>query len=540
MQILRRKLGNVLLGSLLLLAVAAMWLLVRSRVPAWQANEDMVLIPAGEFIMGLTREQALWLQEQYWTREGRSEPASTLNGLYPGLQVRLDDYKIDRLEVSNAEYQACVAAGACEPPAVMGGACEVVSDCTTNANGVTICDNQIECNEKEATEEDRPYYFNPAYADYPVTNVNWADAQAYCEWRNGRLPTTAEWEKAARDTDGRLYPWGNTWDRAVLETTIRSTSLDSLPASVDTATLSPWVSPYGVLNLIGGAHEWVLESYYGYQPPAEFAPGPDGEVMGVRDSTLGHWPTLITTGTAVERRFSQNPEIGSSETGFRCVQGGEPRPLAEIAQPLPAYPQPEPEPLPLPNEQVKWVAPGDFLYGTMLPPESRTGDPVTIYVEGFYMDKHEVSSAAFADFLEAMGADALACHYHNCYSDNTTRPVTETISQLRQNGDAPANPTWYGAYAYCQWRGGRLPSEVEWEKGEPELSGHLKAPSYYFIEWVADEFNKSYPTLSVSLAQPESGKVEWIASRNVANLSSRAPADVNNHLIFHCVYNDES
>lgn len=220
------------------------------------------------------------------------------------------------------------------------------------------------------------------------------------------------------------------------------------------------------------------------------------------------------------------------------MQGGEPRTLADIAQPLPAYPQPEPEPLSLTTEQVKWVAPGDFLYGTMLPPESRTSDPVTVYVEGFYMDRYEVSSAAYADFLEAMGADALACHYHHCYSRDTTRPVTETISQLRQNGAAGAQPTWYGAYAYCQWRGGRLPTEIEWEKGEPEVSDYYDGPSLNPREWTADEFDKSYPAFSVPSAKPESGLIERVITRDSSRPGARGNFNVDGNSIFRCVYND--
>lgn len=542
MQTFKRKSGSVLLGGLLLLAVVAMWQLVRSRVPAWPASQDMVLIPAGEFIMGLTREQYLELRQREANSKARgagSANPAPLDDLYPGLQVWLDDYKIDRLEVSNAEYQACVAAGACEPPAA-SYACDVVSTCELQPDGTEVCQVETVCQGTGvATAVDRPYYFDPAYAAYPVTDFSWTDAQAYCAWRGGRLPTAAEWEKAARGPDNRLYPWGDQWNPDAY-VSISSHSaianarsyLDDLPTEFAPAA---GASAYGVLNMMGGVQEWVGDGYDTYADLQAPVPERYAAAYGIR-GIRGNW---LSAGTAAARSFLLDYPT-NSDVGFRCVQGGEPRPLAEIAQPLPAYPQPEPQPLPLPNEQVKWVAAGDFLYGTMLPPESRTSDPVTVYVEGFYMDRYEVSSAAFADFLEAVGADALACHYHHCYSRDTTRPVTETISQLRQNGAAPANPTWYGAAAYCQWRGGRLPSEVEWEKGEPEVSAYYDGPSLDPREWMANKFDKAYPAFPVLLVEPESGLIERVITRDSSRSSARGNFNVNGNSIFRCVYNDES
>src|SRR4030042_215371 len=96
----------------------------------------------------------------------------------PQHKVFLDAYYIDLIEVTNAMYRACVGAGSCTPPG------------------------QI----KSSTRAD--YYGNPDFDDYPVIHVNWNQAVSYCSWRNARLPTEAEWEKAAGGTDGRISPWG--------------------------------------------------------------------------------------------------------------------------------------------------------------------------------------------------------------------------------------------------------------------------------------------------------------------------------------------
>ncbi|MBI1879011.1 MAG: SUMF1/EgtB/PvdO family nonheme iron enzyme [Chloroflexi bacterium] len=96
--------------------------------------------------------------------------------------VTLEDFNIDQYEVTNAQYAACVDADVCDSP---------LSASSASREG---------------------YYGNPEYADYPVINVNWDQAGAYCKWRMGQLPTEAQWEKAARGTDGRTYPWGEEID----------------------------------------------------------------------------------------------------------------------------------------------------------------------------------------------------------------------------------------------------------------------------------------------------------------------------------------
>lgn len=184
-----------------------------------------VFVPAGEFIMGSDSWEA-----QNSTEKGRAYPENPVHTTY------VDDYWIDKFEVSNEQYGLCVDAGVCDPPYLY-----------------------------RSETRDR-YFDDPEFANYPVIYVNWYMATTYCEWAGRRLPTEAEWEKAARGTDGRKYPWGDdpiTGERVNLcdvtcERAIANPNFDD--GYADTSPVGNYpagASPYGVMDMSGNVWEWT-------------------------------------------------------------------------------------------------------------------------------------------------------------------------------------------------------------------------------------------------------------------------------------------
>ena len=235
----------------------------------------MVLIPAGPFEMG---SDAGAEDEQ---------PVHT---------VTLDAFYIDQYEVTNSQYSVCVDAGVCDP--------------TTDTTAF------------ESSYSRREYYGNPEYADYPVIYASWYEAQAYCQWRGGRLPTEAEWEKAARGgLEGQTYPWGDEAPRCEIGVENGATFDDDGACNdTDTTQVGSYApNGYGLYDMIGNVWEWVSdyydENYYASSPAAN-PTGPESGLYPVMRG--GSWDGGADSLRVSDRRFNP-PDSGSLSSGFRCV-----------------------------------------------------------------------------------------------------------------------------------------------------------------------------------------------------------------------------
>jgi formylglycine-generating enzyme required for sulfatase activity len=222
----------------------------------------MIEIPAGPFTMG--------------SNEGGEDEA-------PARELDLPAFEIDKFEVTNADFASFVE----------------VTGYRTDA---------------EAKEEGRSRNWRMAAEgkdDHPVVFVSWNDAVAFCQWVGKRLPTEAEWEKAARGTDGRTYPWGNEWDVA------RSNSKEAGHRGTTIVGSFPdGASPYGVMDMAGNVAEWTADWYKAY-PGSTFVSPYFGEKYRVIKG--GGWFSDKELVRTTERSCS-SVELANDDVGFRCAR----------------------------------------------------------------------------------------------------------------------------------------------------------------------------------------------------------------------------
>jgi formylglycine-generating enzyme required for sulfatase activity len=200
--------------------------------------------------------------------------------------VTVPAFKIDKYEVTVSQYQACNTASP--------------STCTAPNTGGT-------CNWGVGGRE-----------SHPINCVDWNQAKAYCTWAGKRLPSEAEWEKAARGTDGRKYPWGNTGldcNHAVM-----SVSPCSNSSTATVGSKPAGVSPYGASDMIGNVWEWVEDDYHitYTSAPSNGSAWIDTPRAANRVLRGGAWDGVLTYDLRSSFRVNGNPTFRLSDDGFRC------------------------------------------------------------------------------------------------------------------------------------------------------------------------------------------------------------------------------
>lgn len=217
----------------------------------------------------------------------------------PDHDVQLSAYWMDQLEVTNAMYGLCINAGSCTPP------------------------------QSFKSQRRADYFANPEFKDYPVVYVSWGQAKAYCEWTGRRLPTEAEWERAARGDDFRTFPWGENKADGLL------TNFNMLVGDTSRVGTYPLgASPFGILDMAGNVAEWVNDFYTFDYSTSDSVVNPTGPATSssfnrvVRGGSLGDAEINIR----VSKRSSvrgPNPNAApgsdaylgdvSPRIGFRCA-----------------------------------------------------------------------------------------------------------------------------------------------------------------------------------------------------------------------------
>ena len=208
------------------------------------------------------------------------------NNTKPYHLVYVDPFYMDVLEVTNSDYAVCVAAGVCREP------------------------------ESIASKTRADYYTNPTFAAFPVVNVTWQDAADYCEFVNKRLPTEAEWERAARGiSDNRRYPWGNASPREY------NMNISLIPGDTERGNIySRGLSPYGVADMAGNVSEWVADWYGENWYEMQEKSNPMGPQTGHERSVRGSSFETNITELHLAERTGMEPDSWSYTVGFRCAQ----------------------------------------------------------------------------------------------------------------------------------------------------------------------------------------------------------------------------
>jgi formylglycine-generating enzyme required for sulfatase activity len=488
---------------------------------------EMVYVPEGTFIMGSKEDSSYVLDDE-----------KPLGEFY------LDAYWIDKYEVSNAQYAMCVADGKCIPPY------------------------------RSSSDTRYSYYGNSDYDDYPVIWVDWHQANAYCTWAGGRLPSEAEWEKAARGPNGNKYPWGDETPNCDLANYEQGSYDNPSHCVGDTSKVGSkpdGASYYGAMDMAGNVWEWVNDRYDNSVPSNP----EDAQTEYIRVLRGGSWYNVNWVMRSAIR-YLYYPEYWFGDWGFRCAFPSEKTDKTNDLTVSQVTPKGNEQVLDVgsmivrdkDNMEMVYVPEGIFIMG------SKDGNsdekPVRdVHLNAYWIDKYEVSNAQYAMCVEA---------------NICTEPgSTEKYLNSAYANHPVVTVNWHQASAYCQWVGGRLPSEAEWEKAArgpdgnkypwgnaspsyskanynsyvsdtTEVGSYMEGKSYYHVmdlagnvwEWVNDWYTNSYDANQINNPLgPSTGQERvlrgssWISDIRYVRSANRDRNDPNKEsgdIGFRCVF----
>ena len=407
---------------------------VRPKPAPMPDTTGMVLIPAGDFQMGSNDGNA----------DDDEKPVHT---------VYVDAFYIDTYEVTNAQFKAFI-----------------------NANPLWRKDR---ISDKYHDGGYLWHWSGNSYpsgkGNHPVVYVSWYAAMAYAQWAGKRLPTEAEWEKAARGgLEGKKYPWGDTIDA-------NKANYKAGGSITPVAMYGP--NGYGLYDITGNVWEWCLDTYDAdfYARSQRRNPLADEmnmiEVMTnyqnvTTDRVLrgGGWDDTAQY-LRVANRGGFAPTGTLDSVGFRCAravtQGGQEVPL-DVQSETQATPQQGAHPstiLGKDGAKMVLIPAGDFQMGSNDSEAYYNEEPVhTVYVDAFYIDKYEVTNAQFKAFVDAnpqWRKNRIPQKYH---SGDYLQDWSGNSYPSGKRNHPVVYVSWYAAMEYAQWVGKRLPTEAEWEK----------------------------------------------------------------------------
>jgi formylglycine-generating enzyme required for sulfatase activity len=403
---------------------------------------EMVLIPAGAFLMGSP-----------WDLGSDDE--------HPQHSVYLDAYYISKYQVTNEQFA------------------QFVRETGYRAKG------------------DWENYAEFGKEKHPVVDVTWYDAMAYCDWAGGSLPTEAQWEKAARGTDGRQYPWGNNWDELGKCNWRKGPKAAGMAdiynkrGTTPVGTFRSDTSSYGIHDMAGNVWEWCSDSYGKYYYKSSPSRNPEGPA-GVEECVIrgGSWYYADSNLFRCAIRSYNLPSYSSSNGGFRvCYSNNDGKqqmsaqsvqhpqapssgnlitpttvvketpPVVVVMGAVSPAPPKAAAPSPSPAHSVKKVIAkecaeivlipaGEFLMGSLRGQGSDDECPQhNVYLDAYYISKYQVTNEQFDQFVRETGYGEEGDWKKYAKAGKEKHPVVCV--------------NWNDAMAYCRWAGGSLPTEGE-------------------------------------------------------------------------------